>query len=284
MRLRSLLFVPAVRPDFFSKLAGHAADGFVIDCEDATPAEAKAEARENVRRLAPGLAARGRAVFVRINGVASSWFREDVAEGLVPELAGVVVPKIDRLEHVDAVGRALGQAGLSSLPIVAGIETALGVAEARALVAAPGVAAAYFGAEDFVSDMRGVRTERGLEVAYARARVALACRLAGVAAIDQAVVDFRDAARFEREVRAARALGYAGKLCVHPGQVPLANAGFLPSKQEVDHASRLLEAYEIALASGIAAIDFEGQMVDEPVAARARLVLSTAGSEAGEDV
>ena len=275
-RLRSLLFAPAVRPDLVAKLPGTGADGVVIDCEDATPPGAKAEGRENARRLAPEIAGRGPLVFVRVNAVASPWFEEDVREGLCAELAGIVVPKLDRAEQIDAVLRALAEAGRADIALLAGIETALGVADARALLAHPRVGAAYFGAEDFVADMGGVRTEASQEVLYARSRVALAGRLAGVATLDQVVTDFRNAAAFEREVREARALGYQGKLCIHPGQVALANAGFLPSEAEVRHARRLLEAYERAAQGGVAAIEFEGQMVDEPLAARARQTLARA--------
>jgi citrate lyase subunit beta/citryl-CoA lyase len=278
-RLRSLLFAPAVRPDFVAKLPASGADGVVIDCEDATPPNAKAEGRENARALAPEIAGRGSLVFVRVNAVASRWFDDDLEHGLCQELAGIVVPKLDRLEQLDSVERALARAGHPELPVLAGIETALGVADARILLAHPRVGAAYFGAEDFVADMGGVRTAANQEVLYARSQVALAGRLAGVPTLDQVVTDFRNDAAFEREAREARALGFRGKLCIHPGQVAIANAAFVPSDAEVDHARRLLESYERASASGVAAIEFEGQMVDEPLAARARQILAAASDE-----
>jgi citrate lyase subunit beta/citryl-CoA lyase len=278
-RLRSLLFAPAVRPDFVAKLPASGADGVVIDCEDATPPGAKAEGRENARTLAAGIAGRGSLVFVRVNAVASPWFAEDVEGGLCAELAGIVVPKLDSLAQVDAVERALVRVGRAELAVLAGIETALGVADARALLAHSRIDAAYFGAEDFVADMGGVRSADSREVLYARSRVALAGRLAGVPTLDQVVTDFRNDAAFEREAREARALGFRGKLCIHPGQVPIANAAFVPSEAEVDHARRLLAAYERSSASGVAAIEFEGQMVDEPLAARARQILAAAEAD-----
>jgi citrate lyase subunit beta/citryl-CoA lyase len=278
-RLRSLLFAPAVRPDFIAKLPQRGADGVVIDCEDATPPSAKDEARANVRRLAPEIAGRGSLVFVRVNPVSSPWFEADMREGLCEPLTGIVLPKLERLEQLDAVESALREAGLTELCVLAGIETALGAADARPLLAHPRVAAAYFGAEDFIADLGGVRTAGNQEVLYARSRVALAGRLAGVPTLDQVVVDFRSDETFEREVGEARALGYRGKLCIHPGQVALANRGFVPSAEEVDFARRLLDAYQRASTSGVAAIDFEGQMVDEPLAARARQILATASEE-----
>jgi len=84
---------------------------------------------------------------------------------------------------------------------------------------------------------------------------------------------------YEREATEARNMGYAGKLCIHPGQVPLANAAFVPTPEELDRARRLLAAYDEASARGLAAIDFEGQMVDEPLAAQARNTIARAIDE-----
>jgi citrate lyase subunit beta/citryl-CoA lyase len=136
------------------------------------------------------------------------------------------------------------------------------------------VTACYFGAEDYVADLGGVRTAGNAEVAWARAYVAVAARLAGVAALDMVTIDFGDTDRFLAEAREARALGYAGKLCIHPAQVPLAAEAFRPTDDEVDGARRMLAAFE---AAGGDTIAFEGQMVDEVVAARARAVLASSG-------
>lgn len=275
-RLRSLLFAPAVREDFVARLASRGADAVVIDCEDAVPADAKSHGRAQARRLAPSLAAAGCQVTVRVNAVSSPWFDADVADGLVADLTAIVVPKVESLTDLDRVSAALEGAELPAMGVIAGIETALGVADARPLLCHPRVVAAYFGAEDFVADMGGVRTVANGEVLYARSHVALAARLAGVPVLDQVVTDFRNHDRFTSEAAEARALGYAGKLCIHPDQVGLANAAFVPSAAEVDRAGRLLAAYEEARSAGLAAIDFEGQMVDEPLAAQARRILALA--------
>ncbi len=271
-RMRSLLFAPAVRPDFVARLGERGADAVVIDCEDATPPDAKSSARAIARDLAPTLAGSCQ-VTVRVNSPTTDWFVDDIREALCSDLAAVVVPKIESIADLERVARELASAGFADLGVVAGIETALGVADARSLLGHPQVVAAYFGAEDFVADMGGVRTATNQEVAHARAAVALAGRLAGIPVLDQVVTDFRDDERFIREASEARALGYAGKLCIHPGQVALANRSFVPNATEVDRARRLLHAYETASAAGVAAIDFEGQMVDAPLATQARRVL-----------
>jgi len=275
-RLRSLLFAPAVRRDFIKRLPERGADGVVIDCEDATPPNLKNEARANIQSVVPGILGAGQQVFVRVNSVASPWFERDIAEGLVDGLAGIVIPKVETTEQLDHVSNALADAGHSELGVLAGIETALGVADSRALLAHPRVIAGYFGAEDFIADMGGFRTRAGTEVAHARSTVALAARLAGVTIVDQIVSDFRDDERFNEEAASARAMGYHGKLCIHPRQAELSNLAFVPTAFEIEFATRLLAAYDKAAAAGLGAIDFEGQMVDEPLAAHARRVLSLA--------
>ena len=274
-RLRSLLFAPANRPDVLMKLPRSGPDGVVIDMEDAVPSEGKGEARANAREVGQRLAAEHPAlsVYVRVNAVPSEWFAADVAEALTDSIAGVVVPKLESQAQVETVAQALEAEGLGALHVVAGIETAVGVARVEDVFHPP-VAVAYFGAEDFVADMGGVRTRTNAEVLYARSRVALAARVAGVHALDQIVPAFGDDQHFVTDAREARAIGFRGKMCIHPVQVPLANQVFSPSEEELDHARRLLAAYETASSAGEGAIEFEGQMVDEPMARRARAVLA----------
>src|SRR5262249_17144860 len=193
----------------------------------------------------------------------------DVAEGVAPEIAGIIVPKLESTEQLDAVTDALERAELGHLHVLAGLESAMGVERARELLQPP-VAVAYFGAEDFIADMGGVRTAAGAEVRYARSRVALAARLAGVLAVDQVVTQLDAEEHFLADAALGRAIGYRGKLCIHPAQVALANRSFSSSAEELERARRLLAAYDDAVARGEAAIAFEGQRVDEPLARHAR--------------
>jgi citrate lyase subunit beta/citryl-CoA lyase len=277
LRLRSLLFAPASRADVLAKLPRSEPDGAVIDLEDAVPADGKITARETARAAgrALALAHPELAVYVRVNAVPTEWFAADVAEACAPELAGIVVPKLESADEVETVARALAAADLGHLHVVAGTETALGVDRARDIYRPP-VVACYFGAEDFVADMGGVRSESSTEVLYARSRVVLAARLTGVLPIDQVVTAFADDERFLRDAADGRALGYRGKLCIHPAQVTLANRAFSPTAEELEHAQRLLAAYDAAVARGEAAIAFEGQMVDEPLARHARAIVAAA--------
>lgn len=272
-RIRSLLFAPAVRPDLLRKMPASGADAMVIDLEDATPPDAKDIGRHELRVAVAEL--RGQIpIFARINDSSTPWHHDDL-DSLPGGLDAIVVPKLETVAALDALQRGL-EARRLRLPVVGGIETALGVADARSLLAHPVVSAAYFGAEDFIADMGGVRTASNHEVAYARSGVAVAGRLAEIPTIDMITADFRDDARCRRECDEARQLGYGGKLCIHPAQVAIANDAFTPSTDEVGRARRLLAAYERGKQDGIASIDFEGQMVDEPVAAQARRVIALA--------
>ena len=280
-RLRSVLFAPAVREDFIPKLPRSGADGVVIDCEDATPTDQKDVGRANAAALAPTIMGQGSAVFVRINAPTTSWSQDDINGGLHSDLAGVIVPMVETVEQLDQCAATLADVGLGHIGIIAGFETALGAADARQLLAHTQVVGGYFGAEDYIADLGGVRTESNLEVLYARSSVAQAGRIARKPVLDQIVADFGNDDRMRSESFVARSMGYAGKLCIHPEQVAIANEGFTPSDAEAERAQRLLAAYEAGVASGVAAIDFEGQMVDGPLAEQARHVLAQYGTNEG---
>jgi citrate lyase subunit beta/citryl-CoA lyase len=248
IRWRSMLFVPGNRADLAAKAARSTPDVIALDLEDAVPPAAKAQARATVQEAAANLGTEV-PLCVRVNPPTTSWFVDDVAA--LPEgLLAVVVPKLESAAQLAEVGEAL-----RGRSVVAGLETVRG------------------GAEDYVADLGGIRTDGNDEVAYPRSYVAMAARMAGVPALDMVTVDFGHDDRFVGESLQARALGYAGKLCIHPAQVKLANEAFRPSAEEIDWASRLLEAFEQA---GGMTIAFEGMMVDEVVAARATAILAAA--------
>jgi citrate lyase subunit beta / citryl-CoA lyase len=275
-RWRSLLFAPAVRPDVVAKTPRSAPDAVCVDLEDAVPPAAKEGARALARDATVALAAEHPeiAVLVRVNGVTTPWFADDIAQAVHPALAAIIVPKVEHVDDVRAARSALAAAGAPDVLVLAGLESALGVGRCEELAAVSDVA--YFGAEDYTADLGGVRTTDGLEVLYARSRVALACRIAGIPVLDQVVTSLTDADVFRRDAAQGRALGYSGKLCIHPSQVALAHEAFTPSEAEVEQARRIIAAYEAAAARGEAAVEVDGQMVDEPIVRRARAVVALA--------
>lgn len=271
---RSVLFAPGNRPDLIAKLPRSRPDAVVIDLEDAIPGtpEAKAAARPVARDAARDLiaAAPHLAVFIRVNSVQSPYFEADLSV-LTPELAGVVVPKLESGREVGRVESALSELGLG-LPIMAGLETGAGVWNAREIMIPP-VAWAYFGAEDYTTDLGGKRTPGNLEVLYARSQVALAARLTGVHALDIVVTRLNDEVAFREDAAQGRAIGYSGKLCIHPAQVALAHEQFGPTPDDVNRARAMLQAAAQAAQAGHGAFSFEGQMVDEPMLNKARALI-----------
>lgn len=281
LRLRSLLFAPASRPDVLAKLPRANPDGVVLDLEDAVAPSAKADAREHSREAGAMLAREypNLAVYVRVNAIPTEWFANDIARGVPAGAIGVVVPKIESAAQVQAAALALDRAGLRDLSILAGIETVAGVINVAEILHEPRVAACYFGAEDYTADLGGVRRADSLEVLWPRSRVAAHAAHAGVLSADQVVTDLRDEDAFRLDAQLGRSLGYRGKLCIHPTQVALANESFSPSTAEVERARRLIDAFDRASAEGHGAISFEGQMVDEPLARRARAVVASAQND-----
>lgn len=273
-RLRSVLFAPANRPDLVAKTTRSEPDAVVIDLEDGTPADAKVDARGQAIAAARHLTG---LTLLRVNAPDSEWFEGDLEAYAVGPFGGLVVPKTETASQVTDIETRLRDLGVAERPVVWGIETARGVIEAvPALGASELGAAAYFGAEDYIADLGGRRTARGEETFFARTQVAMACRLAGLVALDQVVTAIRDADQFRADARFALDLGFGGKMCVHPSQVALCHELFTPAPEAVDRARRLLDCYDAALADGRATANFEGQMIDGPLVAQARQVLDRA--------
>jgi len=269
-RARSLLFMPASQAGMIAKIPRIAPDVAVADLEDAVAAGDKERARDiavaaidALERPAPTT------VLIRVNPVGTPWFDGDVAAAADCAAAGIVVPKLATPHELSQVRQVLAEHSWSDALLIAGLETALGVADARSLLA-HGVSAVYFGAEDYIADIGGRRTRAGAEVLYARSRVALAAHLAGLPALDQVVTDLADDEHFLADAASGRDLGYQGKMCIHPRQVPLAHQVFTPTPAELSHAREIVAAGQ----AGVAVLD--GQMVAAVHVRMARAVLARA--------
>jgi citrate lyase subunit beta / citryl-CoA lyase len=276
MNLRSLLFAPGNRPDLIAKLPRSNPDGVVIDLEDAVATHQKEEARVIAKKSMQNLLATSPTckVFLRTNAVNTSWFEKDL-DALSQGITGLVLPKVESATHLEQAHQSLKSIGWENLPIIAGIETARGVACVGEINHAS-LIALYFGAEDFITDMGGLRNADNFEVLYARSQVVLQARICGLHALDIIDADFRNQEAFRKSALQGRALGYAGKMCIHPGQVPIANEIFSASSQEIERARALLHAYNEALGKHSGVFEFEGQMIDEPMLKRARMILGEA--------
>lgn len=254
------LFVPGNRPERFEKAAASGADAIIIDLEDAVPADAKDLARASLRVDFTTLP-----VLVRINGSGTIWHADDLVAVSKLPFAAIIVPKMElagfagRSETV-LFGPARGHA------VVALIETALGLSEARKIAALPSVSRVAFGSIDYCADVGCSHTRDALLAA--RSELVLASRLAGkLAPIDGVTTTLDDERVVIGDSRHARDIGFGGKLCIHPRQVNGIMVGFRPDDSEIAWARKVLS-------SGDGAVSVDGAMVDEPVRLRARSILA----------
>jgi citrate lyase subunit beta/citryl-CoA lyase len=259
----ALLFCPADRPDRYAKAAA-AADGVILDLEDAVAPARKAAAREALAAVPLDPAT----TIVRVNAAASPEFAADLAALARTGYRRVMLAKAETRVSLEA---------LADHRVIALCESPLGVENAALLAAAPNVEALMWGAEDLVAALGGSgsrgRDGRYRDVArYARARVLVAAGAAGKAAYDAVHLDLADDAGLAEEAADAAASGFAGTACIHPRQVPIVRAAFRPSPEAVEWADRVLAAAEGA--AGVFALD--GRMVDEPLLRQARRVRDSA--------
>ncbi len=278
--LRSLLFVPAIRPRFIEKAPGAGADAIILDLEDSVPAGEKAAGRAAAPDALRTLAAQHPQVFLRVNGLDTGLLEEDLHACIGSHMRGISLPKANDAEAVrqaDAYLTLLERVrGLEagSVRMLLWIETAQAVMRVEAVLAASTRSiAACFGAEDYTADIGVVRSDDLSEVEWARTRVAVACHAAGITPLDTPAAEFRDLERVRTEAGHARGLGYRGKHCIHPDQVPVCNTVFGLADSEVRWANRVVEAYEEGERRGLGAVALDGAMVDRPVYVRALRLL-----------
>lgn len=286
MPLRSLLFTPGNNLRMIAKSGALRADAVVLDLEDAVPPDDKETARLFVRDSIRDAGRHGSKVFVRINAPSTGLSGEDLRWSVQPGLEGIMLPKSESADDVASLAAELealeAERGLAkgSLGIVPLVESARGVVNAAAVAAASSrVRAVAFGGVDFARDLGVALTAEGAELLVPRATLAIAARAAGVPALDTPCIEVGNPARLAAEARAARGLGFRGKLLIHPSQVGPVNEAFSPTAGEVAAARRVVEAFEKARAAGTGAIALDGKMIDRANYLQAKDLLSLA--EAG---
>jgi citrate lyase subunit beta/citryl-CoA lyase len=293
---RTMLFVPGARWNMIEKAAASAADAVCLDLEDSVPLEEKAAARSTCVRAFRTLDFGRRLRMLRINGLDTAFaYRDliDVVEAAGDRLDLVMLPKAGRPADVLFVETLLRQMGAEHIGIEAQIETAAGFLYAREIAeSSPRLEALIFGPGDYSASMQmpsaSIGEEDGHDALYPGHRwhavmhtIVAAARANGLRAMDGPFAAFRDAAGFERSSRIARALGFDGKQCIHPAQLAAANAIFGPTAEEIEHAGRVVAAYEAAAAQGRGAVSLDGRMIDAANIRMARVTLERAAQLRG---
>ncbi len=269
---RAALFVPATRADRIPKALASGADAVIVDLEDAVAPQDKDSARaaldvalvhqHGASATAPSA---GPALWVRVN-TGAPWSDQDLALcARHAAVQAVVVPKAESAQQMQAAFEACGRK-----PLVALIETAEGYARRDDVASHPAVKRLAFGSIDFQLDL-GISGEGDALLVF-RSGLVLASRLAGLPApLDGVTVEVANPEVVAADAARARALGFGGKLCIHPQQVGPVNAAFSPSPAEIEWAQRVVAACE---ASAGAAVAVDGKMVDRPVLLRAQALLA----------
>ena len=288
---RTLLFAPGSRPELLSKAQMGDADAMIFDLEDSVPLNAKDEARQNIAdALAAGLK---KPMFLRISNPRAGDFMADLKvladAGSLTNVAGIVLPKADDANDVQAVAKALqaieakhavAEGSLSILPL---IETCLGLRNgfdiAKASPRVIGMALASAEQGDFMVDLGGRWTPRSLALAYPRSKLVVDARAAGVQwLVDGVFMNLKEIDKLREECLIARELGFVGKMAIHPTQVDVMHTVFSPSEEEVTYARGLLAAFREGEARGVGAVKYEGMMVDYANVRLAERTLSLAGA------
>lgn len=274
-----MLFVPADQERFLAKAGQRGADGLILDLEDAVARPAKAGARANLPSFVQRLKPAGVPVYVRVNNE-PGLLAGDLEAAIAAGADGLLMPKVDtpaQVLQLDADLRRLEQQHgrtPGSLPVVALIESPLAICNVVAIAnASKRLSALLFGVEDFGAAMgMEARPEGMTGPAQAMAIAAAAAGLLPMG-LPGSVADFSDLDAYRALVVHARRIGMRGAVCIHPAQVPVLNDVFGGTEEEARQARRLLAAFDASVAAGQGAVAFEGRMIDEPIAIRARRFL-----------
>lgn len=272
---RSVLYMPGSNPRALEKALGLAADGLILDLEDAVAPDQKPAARANVVTAARG-GFGPREVLIRVNALSTPWGREDLAAVATAGADGVLLPKVESVAEVREAHALLAAAGApAGLPIWCMVETPLGVLRVAEVAAEPAVAGLVLGTSDLAKDLRCAHTPDRLPFLTAFGLTLLAGRAHGLAVLDGVHLDLADDAGLRAACQQGRDLGFDGKTLIHPKQLEAANALFAPTDAEVAHAHRIIEAHGQAVAEGRGVVLLDGRLVENLHVETAQRVLET---------
>lgn len=258
-------------------------DMLVYDLEDSVPASEKDAARLLVYRMLKEHRPEGKYICIRVNGIYSEELEQDLQAAVRANPDCIRIPKVEYAREVQAISRHIAEieeaVGLEvgKIELICNIESYMGVLNAQEIAMAdPRVVALSVAAEDLTASLKAQRTKAGLEVFYARNAVLLACRAAGVDALDIVFSDINDEEGLRADTALAKNLGFDGKTVVHPRQIDVVNSYFTPSMKEIKYALRVLKAVEEGKQAGKGAVTLDGGMIDKPMELRARITLAQA--------
>jgi len=282
---RTMLYLPGNNPNMLTRGYLFGSDGLILDLEDAVAIFEKDTARILVRHFLKQGEFGGCEVTVRINGVDTEYWRDDIA-AIVPfeALSGIRVPKVDSAKTVELLDEELSAVEekngipLGRTKVFCLLETAKGIWNAYDIACASSrVTAIIPGGEDLTADLKTSRSKEGTELDWARRMLVFAARAAGVDPIDTVFPRVTDDDGLRKEAEFIKQLGFEGKSVIHPNQIPIIHDVFNPTEKEIEQALKIVKAAREAAERGQGAVSVDGRMVDVPVVKRAEYTLLKAG-------
>ena len=274
---RSVLYIPGSKPRALEKAKSLAVDAIIFDLEDAVAPSEKTAARETLAKALIEGGYAPRATLVRINGLDTEWWKDDLAAVAPTSPDAILLPKVDGPAHIAQLAAAMeGHAGLADTTIWAMIESPLGVLNALGIAQVPRMGGFVVGTNDLAKDLGVGETPDRMPLWTALQTCVLAARGGGIAVIDGVYNAFRDAEGLAREAAQGRAMGFDGKSLIHPAQVEVANQAFRPSPEALDLAARQIAAHEEAEAAGQGVAVLDGKIVEGLHVTAARQIIARA--------
>lgn len=279
---RSVLYMPAANERALEKAKTVPADSIIFDLEDAVSPDAKDLARGQAVSAANSGGYGGRELTIRCNGLSTPWGADDIAAAARAAISAVVIPKVDTVADVDKVAEALDEAGApATLSIWAMIETPTAIFEARSIAAHPRVSVLVMGTNDLNRELHSAQVPGRAPLVSHLAVALLAAREAGKPILDGVYNDIRNLEGLRDECTQGMTMGFDGKTLIHPDQVPVTNEVWTPSEAEVEHARRVIAAFDEALATGKGVVQLDGRMIENLHVENARRVLAVVDAIAG---
>jgi citrate lyase subunit beta / citryl-CoA lyase len=270
---RSVLFVPAHKPNWAAKALAAGADAIVVDLEDSVPAAEKAPAREQAAKTIRGLreASAKVGVFVRVNPHQTGLTGADLEVTVTPGLTGVFTPKVDSerdlIKYDALIDHFERRNGVSGLQYIVPVETVAGIQNCREIATgSPRVGAMVGPSAEHADIARAVGyiwSPGGLETLYLRSRILLACREANIHPLTALWEDLDNLDGLRDFAGQGRQLGFRGMIAIHPSHVPLINQAFSPSDADLKFYEGLIAAYQSAAAQGEGALRYQGLHIDK---------------------
>ena len=276
--LRSVLYMPSSNARALEKAKTLPADAIIFDLEDAVAPDAKETAREQACAAVQSGEYGGRTLTIRCNGLDTPWGQADLQAAAAAQPHAVVIPKVSGPEHLAAVAAVVGE----GTRIWAMVETPAAIFSVREIAAHPQVDVLVLGTNDLAKELRAQLVPGRAPLLPHLATVLLAAREAGIEVLDGVYNDVKDLEGFEAEAVQGQQMGFDGKTLVHPTQVEVANQVWAPSEADVDHARRVIQAFEDAEREGKGVVTVDGRMIENLHVDNARRVLALADAVAGQ--